>query len=190
MITYHRETRCFSRVAHLLILSIRRFALKSFSFAQPLSCANVTDLCFSIRSLLSVHVLLTAHSVMIDVSSGSRKRVQRHLYVSTPHRGKCLVVLCVLTEFPFWSWSPVACASLPGGWSLVVQIYVGYSGHSCMAQWLEQLTADQQVPGSILAGSHGLRSWRGQAIRSVRWSTLWAQSQCQSERLHEIQIRW
>ena len=36
--------------------------------------------------------------------------------------------------------------------------HVGYSGHGCMAQWLEQLTADQQVPGSIPAGSHGLRS--------------------------------
>ena len=30
-----------------------------------------------------------------------------------------------------------------------MQIYVGYSGHSGMAQWLEQSTADQQVPGSI-----------------------------------------
>ena len=29
---------------------------------------------------------------------------------------------------------------------------LGYSGHGCMAQWLEQLTADQQVPGSIPAG--------------------------------------
>ena len=38
---------------------------------------------------------------MIDVSSGSRKRVQRHLHVSTLHRDKCLVVLCVLTDFPF-----------------------------------------------------------------------------------------
>ena len=40
----------------------------------------------------------------------------------------------------------------------MVQTYVGCSGHSGMAQWLEQSTADQQVPGSILSGSHGLRS--------------------------------
>ena len=33
-----------------------------------------------------------------------------------------------------------------------MQIYVGYSGHGCMAQWLEQLTADQQVAGSIPVG--------------------------------------
>ena len=39
---------------------------------------------------------------MIDVSSGSReKSLQRHLHVSTPHRDKCFVVLCVLTDFSF-----------------------------------------------------------------------------------------
>ena len=37
---------------------------------------------FSSRSLLSVHVKLTAHSVMIDVSSGSRKRVSSVICMS------------------------------------------------------------------------------------------------------------
>ena len=36
--------------------------------------------------------------------------------------------------------------------------HCGHRTQGCIAQWLEQLTADQQVPGSIPAGGHGLPS--------------------------------
>ena len=32
--------------------------------------------------------------------------------------------------------------------------YSGYRTQGCIAQWLERLTADQQVPGSIPGGGH------------------------------------
>ena len=34
----------------------------------------------------------------------------------------------------------------------------GYRSLGYIAQWLERLTADQQVPGSIPGGGHGLSS--------------------------------
>ena len=36
--------------------------------------------------------------------------------------------------------------------------YSGYRTQGYMAQWLERLIADQQVPGSIPGGGHGLPS--------------------------------
>ena len=92
---------------------------------------------------------------MIDVSSGSRKRVSSVICMSaTPHCNKCLVVLCVLTDSFLVMVSGYLCKFT---WWLIylVQISVGYSGHGCMAQWLEQLTADQQVPWF----NSGWKSW-------------------------------
>ena len=36
--------------------------------------------------------------------------------------------------------------------------YSGYRTQGYVAQWLERLAADQQVPGSIPGGGHGLSS--------------------------------
>ena len=42
--------------------------------------------------------------------------------------------------------------------------YSGYRTQGCTAQWLERLTADQQVRGSIPGGGHGLSSWQDPTI--------------------------
>ena len=81
-------------------------------------------------------------------------------------------------------WSRLNSASTPS-------IESGHRPQGYTAQWLKRLTADQQVPGSIPGGGHGLPSWRGMTnwlIMTFWWSTLWAQSQRQSGRLQESQL--
>ena len=41
---------------------------------------------------------------------------------------------------------------------VVVVVDSGHRTQGYIAQWLERLTADQQVPGSIPGGGHGLSS--------------------------------
>ena len=58
--------------------------------------------------------------------------------------------------------------------------YSGYRTQGYIAQWLERLTADQQVPGSIPGGGHGLSSWQDPTIWWIiphSGTTLWAQSE-------------
>ena len=86
----------------------------------------------------------------------SRKRVIRTSPCLTMTHIMLSFVVCSIFFVGVAVDSPV-CESLVD----VMDVYLtgfGYSGHVYMAQWLEQLTADQQVPGSILAGGHGLRS--------------------------------
>ncbi len=58
--------------------------------------------------------------------------------------------------------------------------YSGYRTQGYIAQWLERLTADQQVPGSIPGEGHGLSSWQDPTIWWIiphSGTTLWAQSE-------------
>ena len=152
------------------------------------TCCWVSSLCFSIRPF-SVSFDRCQHSQVTDRAWWLKeKSLQRHLHVSTPHCVKCLVVSCILTD-SFWHGQcmlvrvSVAVDSLLCN-SLVVDLDTDPKG--AIAQWLEQLTADQQVPGSIPGGGHGLLSWQDPTIwriQRIRWSTAWA-------RLQEIQLRW
>ena len=69
-----------------------------------------------------------------------------------------LLVLCVSTDSLFYlehTWYSVL-VHVSRTQMVVDVCYSGY--RSVVVQWLERLTADQQVPDSIPGGSHGLPS--------------------------------
>ena len=109
------------------------------------------------------------------------RSLQRHLHLNTPHCQVSCGLVC--SDRFLLTWTMYACTRFCGCWFNTVQLSVCWSGHrsqGCIAQWLEQLTADQQVLGSIPGGGHGLLSWQDPTIwriQRIRWSTAWARLQ-------------
>ena len=67
----------------------------------------------------------------------------------------------------FWSYFEYTVSSVlvhVPGIQMVVVVVTLDTTQGYLAQWLERLTADQQVPGSIPGGGHGLPSCRDPTI--------------------------
>ena len=80
-------------------------------------------------------------------------------------------VLCVLTDSlflsAFWTYFENTVSSAlvhVSGIRMVVVFVTLYTTQGYLALWLERLTADQQIPGSIPGGGHGLPSCRDPTI--------------------------
>ena len=126
-------------------------------------CVNITP---GFEPCIHLHVSICHAQCAMVVDSWSRSHWLRDSRKRVIRTSPCLTMTHIMLSFVVCriffvgvAVDSLVCESLVD----VMDVYLtgfGYSGHGYMAQWLEQLTADQQVPGSIPAGGHGLRSRR------------------------------